>query len=103
MTLGTLVTQLAEAGVSERALAAMGDPSLLARVSAAAAAADMPIGEYAARSVRRFADHAGDEAWLALIGKCQSGGDPGLAALAYILETGLAAASTAPAPDHLRS
>ena len=90
MILGDLVAQLAEVGVSERAIAAMGDLALLARVSAAATAAGMSTGEYAARSVRLFADHAVDEAWLALVGRCQADTDPGLAALAYILETGLA-------------
>lgn len=89
MTLGDLLAQLSDAGVTERAMAAIGELPLLARVWAAADAAGMSTGEYAARSVQRFADGAGDEAWHALINRCQTEGDPGLAALAYILETGL--------------
>lgn len=89
MTLGDLISRLNEPDVAERAIAAMGAPTLLARVSSAARVAGMSIGEYAAASVRSFANSAGDEAWLALIGRSQAHGDPGLAAFAYILETTL--------------
>lgn len=91
MTLGDLIGRMAQPDVAERAVAAIRDLSLLGRVATAAGAAGMSAGEYATVSVRSFANTAGDEAWLALIGKCQAHSDPGLAALAYILETGLPA------------
>ena len=70
-------------------IAALRDPSLFERLPCAANAAGMSAGEYAAFSVRSFANTAGDEARLAIIGRCQARSDPGLAALAYILEAGL--------------
>ena len=91
MTLGDIIGRMDQADVAERAIAAIRDLSLLGRVASAAGAAGMSAGEYAAFSVRSFANTAGDEAWLALISKCQVHSDPGLAALAYILETGLPA------------
>lgn len=91
MTLGDLIGRMDEADVAERAIAALRDPSLLERLASAGNAAGMSAGEYAAFSVRSFANTAGDEAWLALIGRSQTRSDPGLAALAYILEAGLSA------------
>lgn len=91
MTLGDLIGRMDEPDVAERAIAAIRDLSLLARVTSAAGAAGMSAGEYAAISVRSFANTAGDEAWVALIGRCQAHTDPGLAALIYILETRLRA------------
>lgn len=91
MTLGDLIGRMDEPDVAERAIAAIRDLSLLARVASAADAAGMSPGEYAAISVRSFANTAGDEAWVQLIGRCQTRSDPGLAALAYILEAGLSA------------
>ncbi len=78
-----------QADVAERAIAAIRDLSLLGRVASAAGAAGMSAGEYAAISVRSFANTADDEAWLALISRCQAHTDPGLAALACILESAL--------------
>lgn len=89
MTLGDLIGRMDEPDAAERAIAAIRDLSLLGRVASAAGAAGMSAGEYATISVRCFANTAGDEAWVALIGKCQAHSDPGLAALTYILETGL--------------
>ena len=91
MTLGDLIGRMDQPDVTERAIAAIRDLSLLGRVASAAGAVGMSAGEYAAISVRSFANTAGDEAWLALISKCQAHTDPGLAALAFILETGLPA------------
>jgi hypothetical protein len=94
MTLGDLIGRMDEPDVAERAIAAIRDLSLLARVTSAAGAAGISAGEYAAISVRSFANTAGDEAWVQLIGRCQARSDPGLAALAYILEAGLSADKT---------
>ncbi|KAB2943154.1 hypothetical protein [Hyphomicrobium sp.] len=89
MTLGDLIGRLTEDGVAEEAIAALGNPSLLSRTTSAGHAAGMSTGAFAARCVHAFANTAGDEAWLALMGRCQGREDPGLAALAYILETTL--------------
>jgi hypothetical protein len=91
MTLGDLIGRMDEPDVAERAIAAIRDLSLLGRVATAAGGAGMSAGEYAAIRVRSFANTAGDEAWVQLIGRCQAHSDPGLAALAYILEAGLPA------------
>lgn len=89
MTLGDLIGRLTEDGVAEETIAALGDPSLLERSTSAAHATGMSTGAYAAQCVHSFTSTAGDEAWLALMGRCQGRKDPGLAALAYILETTL--------------
>jgi hypothetical protein len=91
MMLGELIWRMDDPDMADKAIGAIRDASLLRRVEAAAAAADMLVGEYVASSVRTFANTAGDEAWIALIGKCQAHTDPGLTALTYMLETRLRA------------
>lgn len=97
MTLGELIWRLDDPDAADTAIAAIRDVSLLRRVTAAAEAAEMPVGEYVASSVRTFANTAGDEAWISLIGKCQAHDDPGSAALAYMLETRLCTEGDEPA------
>lgn len=89
MMLGDLIRSMDDPEIATKAIGAIRDTDLLARISAAAAAAGMPVSEYVASSVRVFANTAADEAWITLIGKCQAHSDPGLAALTFILETGL--------------
>ena len=47
MTLGDIIGRMDQADVAERAIAAIRDLSLLARVTSAAGAAGMSAGEYA--------------------------------------------------------
>jgi len=94
MMLGDLIRSMDDPEIATKVIGAIRDGDLLTRVSAAAAAADMPVSEYVASSVRVFANTAADEAWITLIGKCQAHSDPGLAALTFILETGLRAEET---------
>jgi hypothetical protein len=75
--------------VADEAAGTIRDAALLQRLSAAAAAAELQIGEYVASSVRLFANTADDEAWITMIGRCQAHSDPGLAALTYMLESRL--------------
>lgn len=91
MTLGELIWGMDDPKVAAEAVAAMRDADLVERVSAAASVARMPVGEYVASSVRVFANTATDEAWITLIGKCQAHSDPGLTALAFMLENRLRA------------
>lgn len=91
MMLGELIGHIDDPHMIGKAIAAIRDASLLRRVTAAAAAAEMPLGEYVVYSVRSFANTPGDEAWISLIGKCQAHSDPGLTALTYMLENRLRA------------
>jgi len=91
MMLGELIWRMDDPEVADKAIGTIRDVNLLRRISAAAIAAEMPVGEYVASSVRAFANTAGDEAWITLIGKCQAHSDPGLTALTFMLETGLRA------------
>jgi len=89
MMLGDLIRSMDDPEAAANAFATIRDAELLARISAAATPADMPVNEYVVYSVRMFANTAADEAWITLIGKCQAHSDPGLAALTFILDTGL--------------
>ncbi|CAN1724834.1 conserved protein of unknown function [Hyphomicrobium sp. 1Nfss2.1] len=89
MTLGDLIWRMEDPAVADEAAGTIRDAALLRRLSAAAAAAQLQIGEYVASSVRLFANTAGDEAWITMIGRCQAHSDPGLAALTYMLESRL--------------
>lgn len=89
MTLGDLIWRMDDPDVADEAVGALHDAALLRRVSAAATAAQLQIGEYVASSVRIFANSADDEAWITLIGRCQAHSDPGMAALIYMLESRL--------------
>lgn len=89
MMLGDLILRLDDPEAADEAVGTIRDAALLRRLSAAATAAQLEVGEYVASSVRIFANTADDEAWIALIGRCQAHSDPGLAALTYMLESRL--------------
>lgn len=91
MTLGDLIWRMDDPEIADETVATIRDATLLRRISAAATAAQLQIGEYVASSVRIFANRADDEAWITLIGRCQVHSDPGMAALTYMLETSLRA------------
>lgn len=81
MLLGSLIRHLTDASRATEALLALDDLRLLARVGEAARAEGSAAGDYAAAAVRRFADQAGDEDWLALMNALEGADDPGAACL----------------------
>jgi hypothetical protein len=91
MQLGDLLTRLQRQADAAEALGALGDLALFARVSEAGRAHGETPGEYVAFGAARFANRAGHEDWLALVGVMERAGDPGRAALLHLVQWALAA------------
>jgi len=89
MLLGDVLRDLQDETLAMGALAAMNDLVLLTRVRNAAGLLGETPGEYAANSVRGFADRAGDEDWLALVTAIETAGDAGQACLARMIDWAL--------------
>ncbi len=89
MLLGELLRELQDETLAMNTLAAMNDVVLLARVRHAAALLAETPGEYAANSVRAFANHAAAEDWLALMTAIEASGDAGRACLARMIDWAL--------------
>ncbi len=89
MLLGDVLRDLQDETLAMGALAAMNDLVLLTRVRNAAGLLGETPGEYAANSVRGFADRAGDEDWLALVTAIQSSADTGQTCLAHMIDWAL--------------
>ncbi len=85
MLLGDVLRALQDETLAMETLAAMNDFVLLARVRSAAALLGETPGQYAANSVRGFADRAGDEDWLALMTAIETSGDAGQTCLARMI------------------
>ncbi len=89
MLLGDVLRNLRDETLAMQTLAAMNDLVLLARVRVAAGLFGETPGEYAANSVRGFADRAGDEDWLALVTGIQNSADAGQTCLALMINWAL--------------
>jgi hypothetical protein len=89
MLLGDLIARFREPAVAAEMLLSLDDLALTARVTEAAAAQRIPLGDYAASAVHAFVAQAGDEDWLTLLGRMGRAEDPARAflsnALAYEL------------------
>jgi len=85
MTLGDLLNRFADQAEAEAAIMAIGDVALLAEVAAVRDGQGESTGEYASGAVRRFANLAADEDWLALMTAIENAGDPATACLASML------------------
>jgi hypothetical protein len=83
--LGRLISSLDDPAVADGLVAALGDPPLLGRLTAAAQAAGQPEAALVASAVRNFVDTASDDLWTQLIGIMNRAEDPGLAAMRAIL------------------
>ncbi|WP_292269483.1 hypothetical protein [Mesorhizobium sp.] len=70
-------------------VAAFDEPTLLARLAAAANEAGRSPADIAGSAVRHFVDTASDDLWTLLIGLMNRAQDPGLAALRAILDKSL--------------
>jgi hypothetical protein len=90
MHLGTLIARLEHENNAAMALEALGDIVLFTAVSEAGSRHEESPGAYAAGAVARFADGAGDEDWVGLIGHIERAEDPGHAALVRMLQWALA-------------
>ena len=77
MQLGEIIKSFSEEAPASEALLACNDIVLFARVGDAADRHDETVGEYAAGSVRRFANLAVSEDWLGLMNVIERAQDPG--------------------------
>jgi hypothetical protein len=89
MQLGEIIRNFSEEAKADEALLASGDLVLLARIGEMAGRFDETIAEYAAGAVRRFANLASSEDWLALMNVIERADDPGFNTLGHMLNWSL--------------
>jgi hypothetical protein len=89
MLLGDVLRNLQDETLAMQTLAAMNDLLLLTHVRNAAGLLGETPGEYAANSVRGFANQAGEEDWLALMTAIENSGDAGQTCLARMINWAL--------------
>ena len=89
MQLGEIIRNFTEEARAAEALLACSDLVLLARISEMAGRFDETIAEYAAGAVRRFANLASSEDWLALMNVIERADDPGFDSLGHMLNWSL--------------
>jgi len=85
MQLGNLFRDLDDDTYASEVLAAYGNAALMARVHETASRFEENANEYVAGSVRRFANQASDEDWLALMNKVERAPDPAVASLVHMI------------------
>jgi hypothetical protein len=90
MMLGDLIARFQDPGVAAEALLSLDDLALVTRVTNAAAAQGLTVGEFATQSVDRFVAHAGTDAWVTMMGRMAKVDDPGRVFLQFALAHGLA-------------
>lgn len=100
MQLGEIIRNFGEEATAIEALLALGDLSLLARVGESARYYDETVAEYAAGAVRRFANLASSEDWLALMNAIERTDEPGQRCLTHMLHWSLKRDEAQDAPPH---
>lgn len=95
MLLGTLIRDLEDETRAMETLVALGDLPLLAQVETAAARDGLTPGAFAAQAVAIFANSAGDDEWVSLVGKIGRAEDPGAACLSAMIAFALRPAAAA--------
>jgi hypothetical protein len=85
MQLGDLIRDLDDDAHASELLCASGDVVLVSRVHEMAGRFEENAGEYVGGAVRRFANLAGDEDWLALMNTVERAGDPAVACLVHMV------------------
>jgi hypothetical protein len=85
MLLGQMIQCLSDDAFAAEALLSLGDLPLLVDVEAACREQEMSTVAYASTAARRFADHASDEDWLALMTALERTDDPGAACLRQMI------------------
>lgn len=89
MTLGSIIARLGDETFVEETLAGLDDIVLLARLRAAADAAQEPLADFAAALVGHFVQRADDAAWLSLVTVAARAPDPAAASLQRMLSAAL--------------
>ena len=97
MQLGNIIRELDSDACASAVLAASGDIILMARVTEMASRFDEDPAEYVSGAVRRFANLAGSEDWLAMMNAVERAADPGVACLVQMIGWSLKQ-DAAPAP-----
>lgn len=100
MQLGDIIRNFSEEATANEALLALEDLSLLARVGKSAGHYDETIAEYAAGAVRRFANLASSEDWLALMNAIVRTDEPGRRCLTHMLHWSLKRDEAESVPPH---
>lgn len=85
MMLGQVIERLSDDEFATEAMIGLDDLALLAEIDRAARDAEETPAIYAAGAARRFASHASDDDWLALMGAVARADDPGAACLKRML------------------
>lgn len=85
MLLGQVLERLHDEAFAAETLVALEDLALMVQVEAAGRQFGEDVGAYAAGASRRFADHASDEDWLALMTALERTDDAGAACLRHML------------------
>jgi hypothetical protein len=85
MLLGQVLERLGDVAFAAETLVSLEDLALMVEVEAAGRQFGEDIGEYAAGASRRFAHHASDEDWLALMTALERADDAGTACLRHML------------------
>ena len=89
MMLGQVIERLDDEAFAAEAMIALDDLALLAAVDRAARDVEETPAAYAADAARRFAAHATDDDWLALMNAAARAEDPGVACLKRMLQWSL--------------
>jgi hypothetical protein len=89
MQLGEIIRSFTEGAAASEALILCDDMALLAEVGRTADRFEETTGEYAAGSVRRFANLASNEDWLGLMNVVERATDPGVDCLTYMVKWSL--------------
>ena len=90
MLIGDLLVRFEDPRLAAEALRSLGDQALTAQVTSAAAEEVLTPGEFAVRSVERFAAQADGRSWTNLVGLISRSPDPGQAFLRSVLAHELA-------------
>lgn len=85
MLLGQILERLGDEGFAAETLVSLEDLPLMVEVEATGRRFGEDIGAYAAGASRRFAQHASDEDWLALMTALERAEDAGTACLRHML------------------
>jgi hypothetical protein len=100
MQLGEIIRGFSEEAAAGEALLACNDIVLFAEVGEAAGRFEETTGEYAAGAVRRFANLAVSEDWLALMNVIERADDPGIDCLTYMVKWSLKQDAASAEPAH---
>lgn len=93
--LGRILSELADDDRAGAVLMELGDIVLVAGIESACAQSGDSLGEYASAAVRRFANAASDDDWLALMTALNNSEDPARSGLVTMLRWALSSEARA--------